>query len=80
MFFSPIEPVLERIGHTLEEMTEDIVIEPLPANVAEPAAKLELERPQNVIAALTDALSPPNCIVENGGELYIIAPSRHDAA
>jgi hypothetical protein len=69
-----MDPTLERLGHTLEEVTEDVITEPLPLTMMEVAAKLRNQHDADVPCLLMDAISKPaeTRIVERGGELFTL--------
>jgi hypothetical protein len=63
MFLSPTQAVLERIGHTIVELSEEVV------------ALLDHDRPQpNVMCALIEGLRHPEVfqLIERNGELFLL--------
>jgi len=64
-----LESGLERIGHTLEEVTEDDVIEPLPPNIVVLAAKL-----QDDTYVVKGVRVAPSRVESDGGELNSQCP------
>ena len=72
MFLSPTQAVLERIGHTIVELSEEVTREPLPERVV---ALLGHDQPQpNVMCALVEGLRHPEVfqLIERNGELFLL--------
>ena len=72
MFLSPTQAVLERIGHTIVELSEEVTSEPLPERVV---ALLDHDRAQpNVICALVERLRRPEQfqLIARNGELFLL--------
>jgi hypothetical protein len=73
MFLSPTQAVLERIGHTIVELSEEVTREPLPERVV---ALLDHDLPQpNVMCALGERLRHLEQfqLIERNGELFLLA-------
>jgi len=67
------EAILERIGHTLVDVNEDITTAPLPAPMVKLFHKSRQPDETNIICALVEALLQPELyrFIDRDGELFL---------